>query len=372
MVLALPSASDPWRMLSTSDDSGSPRATMLAVQAHAKQKNRRHAQQASFRSFLNTRPELALARAAHSTSTIERLPRLRKQTDHLLQVIRPDTSTGPKTRRLVDVHCSTFSQESPSFKGYSLVSTNDLPKAAKVVVACPFNQCALGDVFPDTQDTESKRGDKVDQPLQCGLLYGKGSKQPIQRKRPKCPARSPEQHGAVERHRMAGDRKQSGSQHSKTRTSMSIALLGMTAHSLWSSVASAYRFWGGYLKPGLVHGLSPEAKVISPDTSTGTKTRRLVDVPGSTFSEESPSLEGPSLVAMNDVPEVTKDVVACPSNQCALEDVFPDTRDTEAKRGDKVDQLLQCGLLYGKGSKQPIQRKPRKCPRGSPEQHGAV
>ncbi|KAH8034596.1 hypothetical protein HPB51_025794 [Rhipicephalus microplus] len=160
MVLVLPSASDPWRMLSTSDDSGSPRATMLAVQAHAKQKNRSHAQQASFRSFLNTRHELA---------------------------------------------------ESPSFKGYSLVSTNDLPKAAKVVVACPFNQCALGDVFPDTQDTESKRGDKVDQPLQCGLLYGKGSKQPIQRKRPKCPARSPEQHGAVERHRKAADRKQSGS-----------------------------------------------------------------------------------------------------------------------------------------------------------------
>ncbi|KAL3186052.1 hypothetical protein MRX96_028181 [Rhipicephalus microplus] len=151
-----------------------------------------------------------LARAAHSTSAIERLPRLRKQTDHLLQVIRPDTSTGTKTRRLVDVHCSTFSEESLSLKGYSLVSTNDVSKAAKGVVACPFNQCALGDVFPDTRDTESKRGDKVDQLFQCGLLYGKGSKQPIQHKRPKCPAISPEQHGAVERRRMAADRQQRG------------------------------------------------------------------------------------------------------------------------------------------------------------------
>ncbi|KAL3186062.1 hypothetical protein MRX96_028191 [Rhipicephalus microplus] len=83
---------------------------------------------------------------------------------------------------------------------------NDVPEAIKEVVARPFNQCALEDVFPDTRDTEAKRGDKVHQLLQCGLLYGKGRKQPIQRKRPKCPLRTPELHGAVERHRVAADR----------------------------------------------------------------------------------------------------------------------------------------------------------------------
>ncbi|KAL3186057.1 hypothetical protein MRX96_028186 [Rhipicephalus microplus] len=122
-----------------------------------------------------------------------------------------DTPTGTKTRRLVDVLGSTFSEESLSLKGPSLVSTNDVPEAAIDVVACPSNQCAIEDIFPETRDTESKRGDKVDQLLQCGLLYGKGSKQPIQYKRRKCPARCPELHGAVERHKMAADRQERGS-----------------------------------------------------------------------------------------------------------------------------------------------------------------
>ncbi|KAL3186059.1 hypothetical protein MRX96_028188 [Rhipicephalus microplus] len=138
----------------------------------------------------------------------------------------PDTSTCTETHRLVDVHGYTFSEKSPSLNGPSLVSTNDVPEAAIDDVACPSKQCALEDIFPETRDTESKRGDKVDHLLRCGLLYGKGSKQPIQLKRREHLAKSPELHGAVEQHRVAADRQQSGSKRSRTLSNMSIALLG--------------------------------------------------------------------------------------------------------------------------------------------------
>ncbi|KAL3200082.1 hypothetical protein MRX96_001288 [Rhipicephalus microplus] len=111
----------------------------------------------------------------------------------------PDTSTCTESRRLVDVHDSPFSEESPSLKGALL----------------GLNKC------------EAKRDDKVDQLLQCGFLYGKGSKQALQHKRLQRSARSPQLHGAGEQHRMATDRQQSGSKHSKTRTSMSISALGV-------------------------------------------------------------------------------------------------------------------------------------------------
>ncbi|KAL3200080.1 hypothetical protein MRX96_001286 [Rhipicephalus microplus] len=115
----------------------------------------------------------------------------------------PDTSNGIETRRLVDVHDSTFSEESPSAEEPSL------------------------DIFPDNRDTEAKRDDKVDQLLQCGFLYGKGSKQALHHKRLQRSARSPQLHGAGEQHRMAANRQQSGSKHLKTRTSMSISPLGV-------------------------------------------------------------------------------------------------------------------------------------------------
>ncbi|XP_075737882.1 uncharacterized protein LOC142777412 [Rhipicephalus microplus] len=139
----------------------------------------------------------------------------------------PDTSTCTESRRLVDVHDSPFSEESSSLKEPSLVSTNGIPEAAKEVVACPFYQCALEEIFPDNRVTEAKRDDKVDQLLQCGFLYGKDSKQALQHKRLQRSARSPQLHGAGEQHRMAADRQQSGSKHSKTRTSMSISPLGV-------------------------------------------------------------------------------------------------------------------------------------------------
>ncbi|KAL3200083.1 hypothetical protein MRX96_001289 [Rhipicephalus microplus] len=114
-------------------------------------------------------------------------------------------------------------------------------KRLKTSLPCPFYQCALEDIFPDNRDTEAKRDDKVDQLLQCGFLYGKNSKQALQHKRLQRSARSPQLHGAGEQHRMAADRQQSGSKHSKTRTSMSISALGVVRRHIRFGAARPQR-----------------------------------------------------------------------------------------------------------------------------------
>ncbi|KAL1479563.1 hypothetical protein MTO96_015894 [Rhipicephalus appendiculatus] len=86
-----------------------------------------------------------------------------------------DASTGIKIR-LVDGSDSTFSEESPSLKQFSLVPLAPIQEEAQDDVSCVSSE-ALEEILPDTRDAVAKPRNKVDQLHQCDLLVDKGTKE---------------------------------------------------------------------------------------------------------------------------------------------------------------------------------------------------